>query len=80
MTMDEGVRQKAAEDLEAAERQIELLRAQIVEQEQHADDVRRFLELYQRYQPGGSDLTAGSGRSIEPAENLVMAAFGGRDR
>ena len=81
MTMDEGVRQKAAEDLEDAERQIAALRAQIVEQEQHAEDVRRFLELDQRYQPSpASDRPANSSRVIEPADNLVMAAFGGRDR
>lgn len=78
---DEGVRQKAAEDLEAAERQIELLRAQIVEQEQHAEDVRRFLALYQAYQPATGVSAPVSGmRAGEPSDNLVVAAFGGRDR
>lgn len=78
---DEGVRLKAAEDLEAAERQIEVLRAQIVQQEQHAEDVRRFLALYQQYQPGGASSSAHeSERAEEPSDNLVMAAFGGRDR
>lgn len=78
---DEGVRQKAAEDLEAAEQQIQVLRAQIVEQEQHADDVRRFLALYQAYQPAtGAAAAIGSLRTAESADNMVVAAFGGRDR
>ena len=77
---DDGVRQRAAEDLESAERQIELLRAQIVEQEQHAEDVRRFLALFQAYQPGGATPAVGSRHIEDPAENLIVAAFGGRDR
>ena len=79
---DEGVRLKAAEDLEAAERQIEALRAQIVQQEQHAEDVRRFLALYQQYQPGASSqpTSSSAAHAVEPASNLVVAAFGGHDR
>jgi hypothetical protein len=79
---DEAVRMKAAEDLEAAERQIELLKAQIAEQEQHAEDVRHFLALYQAYQPAPAALPASmSGyRADEPSDNVVVAAFGGRDR
>ena len=79
---DEGVRLKAAEDLQSAERQIEALRAQILEQEQHAEDVRRFLALYQQYQPsaGSQAGSASAAHAVEPASNLVVAAFGGQDR
>lgn len=64
---DEGVRQKAAEDLEATERQIDLLRTQIVEQEQHAENVRRFLALYQAYQPATGATAAIGGRCRPPS-------------